>query len=157
MTTIFFSKFAVLLVMMLQLFLLFNIFTYLTALVPPALFSEVPFSSAGIPWDKILIDNAWKFLDCLPILALQYLLGLQFKNFMVPVGAGMVIWLLGTLGFSWKYAFAFPYLFAAFDQMLGQGGKLNQDWPDTHILAVGYFIFFMIAAYVLYIRKADKG
>ncbi len=156
-TTIFVSKFAVLLVMMLQLFLLFNIFTYLTALVSPAIFSEVSFPTTDLPWNRILLDNAWKFLDCLPILALQYLLGLQFKNFMVPVGAGMVIWLLGTLGFSWKYAFVFPYQYAAFDQIMNQGGKFNEAWPDTHLFAAGYFVLFMVTAYILYIRKADKG
>jgi hypothetical protein len=156
-TVIFFSKFAVLLVMMIQLFLLFNIFTYLTVFVAPAVYAEVPFPTQTIPWNTILVDNAWKFLDCLPILALQYWLGLQFKNFMVPVGAGMVIWLLGTLGFSWKYAFVFPYQYAAFDQLMAQGGKLNEAWPDIHGLAIGYFVLFMSTAYGLYLRKADKG
>src|SRR5688572_8894618 len=87
-TTIFFSKFAVMLVMMIQLFLLFNIFVYTTALIPPAIFSEVPFSKEPLLFSQILQNNARIFLDCLPILAIQYQLGLQFKNFMVPVGAG---------------------------------------------------------------------
>jgi hypothetical protein len=156
-TTIFFSKFAVLLVMMIQLFLLFNIFTFLTSLVPPMVFKSVPFSTAPIPFDQILKYNAIIFWDCLPILALQYLLSLQFKNFLVPVGAGMVLWLLGTLGLSWKYSFIFPYLYVAFDQIVAQGGKLNPAAPDIHVLASGYFLVTMIVAYTLYIRKPDKG
>jgi lantibiotic transport system permease protein len=156
-TTIFFSKFAVLLVMMVQLFLLFNIFTFLTSVVPPLVFNDVPFPNTTIPYTQILKYNALMFLDCLPILALQYLLGLQFKNFMVPVGAGMVIWLLGTLGLSWKYSFIFPYLYSAFEQILAQGGKLHEAAPDIHVLASGYFVVIMVVAYVLYIRKADKG
>lgn len=156
-TTIFFSKFAVLLVMMVQLFLLFNLFTYLTAVIPPTIFDEVPYSSASIPVNQILKFNALIFLDCLPILALQYLLSLQFKNFMVPVGAGMVIWLLGSLALSWKYSFIFPYLYTAFEQILVKGGKLHESVPNIHAMAVGYFVVIMIVAYALYVRKADKG
>src|SRR5688572_6050212 len=52
-TTIFFSKFAVLLVMMTQLFLLFNIFTFLTSVVPPLVFNDVPFPNTTIPYTQI--------------------------------------------------------------------------------------------------------
>lgn len=156
-TTIFFSKLAVLIVMMVQLFLLFNIFTYLTAVVPPIVFDEVPFPISTIPFKQILKHNALMFWDCLPILALQYLLSLQFKNFMVPVGAGMVIWLLGSLALSWKYSFIFPYLYTAFEQILVKGGKLHESAPDIHFMALGYFVVIMITAYLLYIRKADKS
>ena len=156
-TVIFFSKFAVLMVMMIQLFMLFNIFTYLSALVPPILFSEIPFSAAPFPWSHIVMNNVWILVDCLPIVALQYLLSIQFKNFLIPVGAGMVIWLLGTLALSWKYSFIFPYLYSAFEQILAQGGKLHEIVPNIHIMATGYFVLFLVAGYWLYIHKADKG
>ena len=156
-STIFFSKFTVLLVMMIQLFLLFNLFTYLTAIVPPMVFAEVPFPTGSIPFDRILKYNALVFWDCLPILALQYLLSLQFKNFMVSVGAGMLIWLVGSLALSWKYSFIFPYLYSAFEQILAKGGKLHEAAPDIHVMAGGYFVLIMATAYMLYTRKADKG
>ena len=137
-TTIFFSKFAVLLVMMVQLFSLFNAFAYLTALDPAFWFSVIPFHQAT-SFNQIAQYNALIFLDCLPILSLQYLLSLQFKNFMVPVGAGMVIWLLGTIGLSWQYSFIFPYLYSAFEQIMAQGGKMDESAPNIHLLASGYF------------------
>lgn len=156
-TVIFFSKLAVLLVMMIQLFLLFNLFTYLTALVPPMVFSEVPFSAGAIPFDQIVKHNAWIFLDCLPILSIQYMLSLHFKNFLVPVGVGMVVWLLGTLALSWKYSYIFPYLYSAFEQIEVRGGKVHESAPDFHLMAMGYFVLSMGIGYILYIRKADKG
>jgi lantibiotic transport system permease protein len=155
-TTIFLSKFAVQLTMLIQLFLLFNLFVYLSALVAPLIFAEVPFPSATLPWGEIAQYNFKIFIDCLPIVALQFLLSLQFKNFLVPVGAGMFIWLLGTLVLSWEYSYLLPYLYPAFDQIVGQGGSVN-NIPDIHLLAIGYFIIFLTTAYIFYIRKADKG
>ena len=38
-----------------------------------------------------LKEDALYFIDCLPIVALQYLISLRFKNFLVPVGAGAAL------------------------------------------------------------------
>lgn len=156
-STIFVAKFSVQLVMMLQLFILFNFFTYLSAWVPPLLFSEVPFPKGTVEWNTLLRANVNMFIDCLPIVALQFLLSIQFRNFLVSVGAGMVIWLAGTLGLSWKHSYLFPYLYTAFDQIVSQGGKLGEHMPNIHLMAMGYFLVFMVSAYVLYVRKNDRG
>lgn len=155
-TTIFISKFAVQVTMLVQLFLLFNLFVYLSALVIPVLFSEVPFPKADVPWREIAEYNFKMFIDCLPIVALQFLFSLNFRNFLVPVGAGMFIWLLGTLVLSWEYSYLLPYLYPAFDQLTNQGASI-QNLPNIHLLAIMYFTIFLVIAYVLYIRKADKG
>lgn len=156
-STIFIAKFSVQLVMMLQLFILFNLFTYLSAWVPPLLLSEVPFPTAEIDWATLIQSNVNMFVDCLPIVALQFLLSIQFRNFLVAVGAGMVIWLAGTLGLSWKHSYAFPYLYTAFEQIVLQGGKLGEQMPNIHLMAIGYFGVFMVSAYILYVRKDDRG
>jgi len=155
-TTVFFSKFAVQITMLIQLFLLFNLFVYLSALTAPVLFHEVPFPQAVVPWGEIARYNFKIFIDCLPIVALQFLLSLNFKNFLVPVGVGIFIWLLGTLVLSWEYSYLLPYLYPAFDQIVGQGGSVKA-MPNIHLLALSYFSVFMVIAYILYIRKADKG
>ncbi|MBX2917525.1 MAG: ABC transporter permease [Cyclobacteriaceae bacterium] len=155
-TTIFFSKFAVQLTMLIQLFLLFNLFVYLSAYVPPILFSEVPFPKTGVPWSELMQYNLKIFIGCMPIVALQFLLSIQFKNFLVPVGTGIFLWLLSTLVLSWEYAYLLPYLYPAFDQLTSQGA-LVEETPDIHRLAIGYSIAFLTLAYILYIRKADKG
>jgi lantibiotic transport system permease protein len=156
-STIFFAKFVVLLVMMGQLFLLFNVFTFTTAWVPPLFFAEVAFPEGRVPWRQLLEDNVSIFVLSMPILTLQYLLSLHFKNFLIPVGAGMVIWLLGTLALSWKYSFIFPYLYTAFYQLVAQGAQLHSAVPNVHMLAIGYSILFTAIAYGLYITKSDKG
>ncbi|MEP6923368.1 MAG: hypothetical protein ABI954_02795, partial [Pyrinomonadaceae bacterium] len=55
-----------------------------------------------------LSGNINYFIDCLPVLALQYLLSLQFKNFLVPIGVGFIVWILGIGMVSWQYSYIFP-------------------------------------------------
>src|SRR6188768_818251 len=50
-TTIFFAKLAVIVVLMLQFFVLFNIGIYLSAVVPYLLISDTPYPSQPIPFD----------------------------------------------------------------------------------------------------------
>lgn len=69
---------------------------YLSAVIPSMLFSNVPYPTAPIPYAYFLSANANFFLDCLPILALQCLISLQFKNFLAPVGSGFALWFLGV-------------------------------------------------------------
>ena len=73
--------------MLAQAFLLFNIGIYLSAVIPAALFSNIPYPVAPIPYRSFLNTNIRFFVDSLPILALQYLISLQFKNFLVPIGS----------------------------------------------------------------------
>src|SRR5215213_4346627 len=49
-TTIFFAKFAVILVLMLQFFVLFNIGIYLAAILPYLLVSGTPYPAQPLPW-----------------------------------------------------------------------------------------------------------
>src|SRR6185369_15854857 len=118
-TTVFFAKLAVILTMMVALFVLFNLAVYLSAIVPPLIFTNVSYPAAPLPLAHFLNENAKFFIDCLPILALQYLISLQFKNFLVPIGVGLIVWVLGIGLLSWEYSYLIPYSYCAFDFMNG--------------------------------------
>jgi hypothetical protein len=157
--TIFSAKFLVILIMLAEVFVLFNIGIYLSAVIPAMLFSNIPYPTAPIPYMFFLQANINFFVDCLPILALQYLISLQFKNFLVPVGAGFVIWFLGVGMLSWEYSYIFPYIHSTIDFLIssGQFGKRKAPPVDIRLLAVIYFTLFTIASYILYVNKKEKG
>lgn len=157
--TIFFAKFLVIMVMLVEVFVLFNIAMYLSAVIPSILFSNLPYPTAPIPYLYFLKANLNFFLDCLPILALQYLLSLRFKNFLVPVGTGFVIWFLGVGMLPWEYSYLLPYLHGTIDFLMSSGQYGNRKIPPLNIelLAVIYFLLFTIASYVLYVTKKEKG
>jgi lantibiotic transport system permease protein len=157
-TTIFFAKFLVILIMLIEVFVLFNVGIYLSAVIPSMLFSNIPYPAAPIPFGAFWYSDVNFFLDCLPVLALQYLISLQFKNFLVPVGTGFAIWFLGVGMLGWEYSYVLPYIHGAIDYFSSSGQFGSRSIPvKIQLLAVAYFVVIMIAGYVLYVTKKEKG
>jgi hypothetical protein len=157
-TTIFFSKFSVLLVMFAQFFFLFNVGVYLTVLVPYLVVSGVPYPSGEIPYTQFLKDDLNFFVASLPIIALQYLISLKYKNFLVPIGAGFLLWVVAIASLRWKYGFAIPYTYGMYNFLKDAGGDRAIITPvDINLMALGYFVLFLTAAYILYLTKREKG
>lgn len=156
-TTIFFAKFTVFFIMLVEVFALFNLGVYLSAVIPAVLFDDVPFPTAPIPFRTFWNANVNFFVDCLPIAALQYLLSLQFKNFLVPIGAGFAIWFVGIGMLAWEYSYFFPYVHGAISYMTAIG-QMKREIPfNVELLALVYFTAFMIAGWFLYVTKNEKG
>jgi len=157
-TTIFFSKLLVIMVMLVQFFILFNIAVYLSALIPSLLVPGVSFPPAVIPYSLFARENLYYFIDCLPIVALQYLLSLKYKNFLVPMGAGFLLWVLALGTLVWKYGYTIPYTYLMFNYLKSETvSKAIKPTIDIHLLAIGYFIVITLVSYLLYINKKEKG
>jgi len=157
-TTIYLSKLLVVLLMLVEVFALFNVGIYLSALIPSALFGGVPYPTAPIPFAYFWAANVNFFVDCLPIVALQYLLSLQFKNFLVPVGAGFAIWFLGVGMLSWEYSYLLPYNHGAVNFLTATGHFAGRKLPArVEHLALIYSAAFAFAGWVLYVTKKVKG
>ncbi len=140
---------------MLQLFVLFNIGIYLTGLIPSMVFRAIPYPVEAINYSSVLKWNSRFFLDCLPIIALQYLMGLQFKNFLIPLGIGLGLFISSMIALSWKYCYLIPYTYCTLNFM-----KKASPVPagiNIHYWALGYFALFTIASYLLYLNKKEKG
>lgn len=157
-TTIFYAKLSVIIIMMLQFFIFFNIGIYLSALIPYLLISGVPYPKTPIPLDFFLKENILYFIDCLPIIALQYLLALKFKNFLVSVGVGFVLWVGALASLPWKFGFIVPYTYCTFNYLKdSKGGKVVLPTVNIHYFAIFYFVIFTVLSYILYITKNEKG
>lgn len=157
-TTIFAAKLLVVLLMLVEVFALFNVGVYLSAVIPSLLFAGVPYPSAAIPFGDFWAANVNFFVDCLPIVALQYLLSLQFKNFLVPVGTGFAIWFLGVGLLSWEYSYLFPYNHGAINYLTATGHFAGRKLPaSVEHLALIYFAAFTAVGWVLYVTKQEKG
>jgi len=156
-TTIFFAKLSIILLMMLQFFILFNIGIYLSGVLPNLFVRASSYPQEPIPYFIFLKENIKYFVDCLPIIVLQYLLGLQFKNFMVSIAGGIALWLASIIALinSWTYMYVIPYIYSSLNYFRGIG----KSFPGHHIhyWAIAYFILFSVAGYVLYVTKKEKG
>jgi hypothetical protein len=156
MTTIFFAKLSVILVMLLGFFLLFNIGIYLVGTIPSLVFRGIPYPPESFPFSEFIRLNTRFFISCLPIVAFQYLISLQFKNFLVSIGAGLGLLVASIIAVQWKYAYIVPYAYCMIDFMSSREGVAAPP-VSIHILAPGYFCLFTLLSYVLYIFKKEKG
>ncbi|CAN5702222.1 hypothetical protein BH10BAC2_BH10BAC2_15270 [soil metagenome] len=157
-STIFFTKLAVIITMMLQFFLFFNVGIYLSAIIPCLLFTDVLFPRESFPFTQILEYNAGFFVDCLPIIAFQYLVSLRFNNFLVSVGVGLALLVASMFAVQWQYGYTFPYTYCILN-FLGKEAVNINDTIQTNIHLFGwiYFTVFTVAGYILYITKKEKG
>jgi lantibiotic transport system permease protein len=159
MPSIFFSKLLVIVLMIVQFFILFNIGILLSAYVPAWFLSTIDAPVASIPWKAFGRENLLFFLDCLPIIVLQFLLSLQFKNFLASLGIGFGLWIAAVVAISWKHAVWLPYTYTIFNMFKNNTGEGRGFSPEMNIhwMATSYFILFTIAGYLLFINKKEKG
>ncbi len=154
-TFVFLAKFAVVLVMLVQFFILFNIGIFVAGMLPALFFPDIPFPYAAYPIKAILRENTSFFIAALPILGLQYLFSLQFKNFLIPLGLGIGLFVASMIALSWKYGFLIPYAHGAhhfsgysYGQVVGK---------EMYLYSLIYFAIFMLASYFMYIYRKSKG
>jgi hypothetical protein len=149
-STVFFSKFSVIVLMILKFFLFFNLGILLSGIIPCLIF-DGSLPKEGIPYLAFLNGNAKYFIVCLPIVAIQYLISLKFKNFLVPVGIGLMGLIGSLIGMSWSKIFISPYVYPILMVF-----KSNKDY-NLYAYAFVYFILIMIIAFFLYLSKKEKG
>jgi lantibiotic transport system permease protein len=153
-TTIYFSKFSVMLAMTLKIFIFMNVGVILTGILPCLLFSgKMPVD--GIPVSYFLEKNADFFFTCLPILAFQYLVSLQFKNFLVPIMSGIVLYVGTFIALQWDYVFLSPFSGCIFS-LAGEIAHIPLP-KNYYPVTTAVFILLLAANYVLYLRKREKG
>ena len=151
-STIFLAKFSVILVMLVEFFLLFTFGIWLTGVLPGLFFRNVPYPVEPLPVKGFFNDSARFFLDILPVVTLQYLLSLRFKNFLIPLGAGLGLYVASMIAVHWRHGYWIPYTYSAYNFM-GQAATTFH----THYWAAGYSVLFIGLAYILYITRKEKG
>src|SRR5690606_9664424 len=108
---IFFSKYTSILMMILFLFIMFNLLMILAGIIPNLFFSKYTFLDKSIDWVTLLKLNFKTFISLLGIVAIQYWLGLRFKNFIAPIGIGLGLLVTSMILSPWEHVDKLPYAF----------------------------------------------
>ena len=153
-TIIFLAKLAVILVMLLEFFVLFNLGIWLTGILPSLFFGGGSYPAETFPFKTFLYGNARFFLDCLPIVALQYGISMRWKNFLIPLGTGLGFYVASMVAVHWRYGYTIPYTYCAYESF---GSRALKKGIDIHWWAAGYFLLLLVVAYIVYIRRKEKG
>jgi hypothetical protein len=123
------------------------LFMFAAAVATHFIVSELDLLNQPLDLRKLLVNNTNMYLTVLAIGAIQFWLGLRFKNFIVPIGIGLALWLTGTLMVFEShstYAKYFPYSFQIFSSSPSVKSQLNQvEWTS-----LGYSIIFLILGFI---------
>lgn len=162
-SNIYLAKLATLLIMQLQLFILFNVFSALAILIPSSLYGLPSLLFSDYPFDLLsfLKYNFMLFWVCLPLVLLQYNLSLHFKNIFVPVGIGIALVVLGITAMSWEYSYLIPSLYPYFETLTESIRKLYPEklieTPNVSLYATFYNLVLFVGGLILFIKKPQNG
>lgn len=113
---------------------------------PQLNFSE--FSPEYVFHIKILFRS---FVSVLGILAIQFWLSFRFKNFIIPLGVGMVLVIVGLIAARAPESIYFPYSYSmiSMNPLDEKTSDLNLFWwfPTVTWYSLGYFLVFAIAGF----------
>jgi hypothetical protein len=156
---IFFSKYLTILLMVVFLFLVFNILLILAAIVPNLFYSKYTFIDTDIDWSQLGLLNFKTMISLLALISLQYWMSLRFKNFIIPIGIGLGMLIVGLILYQlhWKHVYKIPYAFPAItmESMRDQNFSLrfkNHEWNS-----VLYSVFFAVMAFLDMRYRKERG
>lgn len=157
-SVIFWGKLAVIMAMLVQFFILFNIGIFLAGAVPALLSPSIDYPQQPFPFQFFWDTGLRFFIASLPIVAMQYLISLQFRNFFVPLGAGIGLLLASLTVLEWEYGYLLPYSYSPYNFFILRGADMKAlAGTDLEWYALGYSVLFIAVSFVLYIAKKDKG
>ena len=115
--SVFFSKFIIIHILIIVFMFVFNFLMVVSVLLLDYFNPAVQLFKHNLDLKQFLVSNAKLYLSILSLSAIQFWAGMRFKNFIVPIGIGLVFWIAsGMLVFEYKWAnvdlfpFAYPIL-----------------------------------------------
>lgn len=155
---VFFAKLCVMLGLLVQFFVVVNTAMVLGALIPAWLLPSVSRPDAALPVRLYLERSVMLFADTLPIVALQYGIGLRFRNVLAPIGAGIAIWIVSVGMLSWQHAYLLPYDHAALHFFrLAKPALDHARGVNLPLLALAVFVGVTLIDLLLYLRSRERG
>ena len=100
----------------------------------------------------VIVNAANAYLIMLAVCAIQFWIGLRFRNFIAPIGIGFALWLLGTIMAmknNSSLVHYFPYSFQAYFV----SPKLKPQLTQIAWTSLGYALLFLIVGFFDFRRR----
>ena len=153
---VFFAKYLNIHLLIVVFFVAHNIFMFSAIVIIH--FVEPSLRILDHPLDlyTILTNNVNTYIAVLAMSAVQFWMGLRFRNFIVPLGIGLSLWFIGTLmvlEHDWVFEKYFPYsfhIYSVFD-------KHRQLLPTIQLTSVVCAVVFLFLAFLDFKRREHKA
>ena len=154
---IFLSKFFTIHLTIIFLFLMFNLFMILSAVVANFIISKYVFLKTSVDWITLLKLNFHTYLSILGMSAIQYWLSLRFKNFIASIGIGLAFLIASLIAVPfWKHVDTLPYAYTILT-MRNFSAKAAQSFPNHEIYSILYCVGFLLLAFLDMKYRKERG
>lgn len=150
----FVSKFVLILILALLFVTLFSIGIYISGILPAAFMSGIDLPAGEFPFLRILKRSLLLTAACLPVVTMQFMLCMLFRNFMLPMGIGIALFVASLISVSWKYGGALPYTWPALEFMqtnVASAYLYPQGW-----IPYAYSAAFLVLGFIIYRTRKIK-
>ncbi len=153
---VFFAKYLNINLLILVFLLAHNIAMFMSAVVIHLAEPSLDLLNQPLNAYMILSNNFNTYVGLLALVAIQFWMGLRFRNFILPLGIGLSLWFLGTLmvvDLDWSFAKYFPYslhVYTLFD-------KHKSSVPTVQFYSVIYTVVILTLAFLDFKRREHKS
>jgi len=149
---VFLAKFLNLHLLMLIFLIATHLFMFLTIVAINFINPNLDLFKHPFNESIVIVNAANAYILLLAVCAIQFWIGLRFRNFIVPIGIGFALWLTGTImGVQHKSNLVdyFPYSFHA----LPVSQKLKPQLTQIAWTSLGYALVFLIVGFFDFRRR----
>ncbi|MGB3464214.1 MAG: ABC transporter permease [Cyclobacteriaceae bacterium] len=147
--SVYFSKLTVVFASIIATYILFFAMMLVVGLTVGAIHSELRLLECSPIFDfpiKLLFRS---FIASLGIVGIQFWLSFRFKNFIIPLGIGIVLVITGLIVFQAEEAQYFPYAYNRLSLFaLASESDTFQWFPSFSALSLTYFLIFSVSGYI---------
>jgi hypothetical protein len=156
--TIFTAKLLVLLLLVVEIFAVVNAALLVAGALPLRWIAGTWIARGPLVDGELLRWNVRFLVDCLPVIGLQMALTLRSRNVLVPLGTGVLAWIVALVVIRSRYIALVPHGYLAVDYLVVAGHRAESSLlasPPT--LALAAFALSLLAGFWAYARAADRG
>lgn len=153
---IFFSKFIIIQIFLVLFFLLFNLFIILSGYTVSVFHKGYTFSTHLFEWNRMLVITVRVYIGILGVTAIQFWLSMRFRNFIVPLGVGIGLWVTGLVLMDWDKIYYYPYMYSTLLYFIESPKPIG----TLHILignSLVCFITALVLGFINIYHQKEKG
>jgi len=149
---VFLAKFMNVHLLMLTFLIATHLFMFLTIIAINFIKPNLDLFKHPFNESIVIVNAANAYLIMLAVCAIQFWIGLRFRNFIAPIGIGLVLWLVGTImaiQINSSLVNYFPYSFQAYLV----SPKLKPQLTQIAWTSLGYALLFLIIGFLDFRRR----
>jgi lantibiotic transport system permease protein len=151
---LFIAKLCMVVLLALIFWTVFTAGIWVSAMIPAAVMSDAAMPHGTLFTGRYFVRSASLMLATLPVISLQFVMGMMMRNFLLPAGIGIALFVAALIAIQWKYGAFLPYTWPALEFIQQQVNAAK--YYHLHWLPYAFSAVFLIIGYVWYRYRAIK-